>query len=108
MSDTQSEEKYLNWLNYALSKVAQPDKLLYACPRLYSWTSRVLLKSSPAGFETFCDWFRQVHPEGKSLLEVEVESQDNKNKLLFDLINERRFEIIQKIKGTIEGTPLWN
>ena len=64
-------------------------------------------KSSPKGFETFCNWFKKVHPQGKTMLEVEVQSQENKNKLLVDLIQEGRPEIITRIQSMIEGTPLW-
>lgn len=91
-----------------MSKIGRPDNLLHACPRLFSWTSRVLLKSSPRGFDTFCAWFKKVHPEGKSLLEAEVQLQENKNKLLVELIAERRFEILAKIQNMIEGTQLWS
>lgn len=44
------EETYLTWLGTALKQVAQVDTLLNLCPRLFSWSSRVLHKACPAGF----------------------------------------------------------
>lgn len=95
--DSSQEDGFITCLNFMLDRISKPDFLLHGCPRLFSWSSRVLLKSCPRGFGTFCDWFKKVHPEGKSLLEAEVELQDNKNKLLVDLISEGRFEIIANI-----------
>ena len=77
----------MDCLNFILSRINRPDNLLYNCPRLFSWSSRVLLKTCARGFDLFCDWFQRVHPEGKSVLQAEVQSQDNKNKLLVDLMH---------------------
>lgn len=55
-------ENYLTWLRAAFKKVEKVDSLLHMCPRLFSWSSRVLLKSCPRGFKLFCNWFQEAHP----------------------------------------------
>ena len=40
-------------------------------------------------------------------MEAEVASQANKNKLLVDLIEEKRYEIIDKIREMAQDTQLW-
>ena len=76
----------------------QPEEILKICPSLFSWLSRVLLKSCPAAFDCITSWFEANHKERKSLLVAELETRPGDKNILNELIEEKRIEIVWKIK----------
>ena len=103
--DADQEKYYLKLLVFMLER-SKPEQLIEICSSLFSWLSRVLLKSSPAAFDYISHWFETNHTEKKSLLASELESRAKGKNILSELIEEKRLEIVWKIKET-SSNELW-
>jgi len=89
------EPRYLALLEWLANKINK-EEIHKFCPRIFSWLSRTVLKTSEKGFDLVCSWFTEP-----SLIEMELESLMKEGKeanLLSEFFDDSRSEVIWKIK----------